>query len=263
MENLGTDVASVLTSLMPGFIFAWVFYSLTTHRKPTQFDQVVYALIATTALHAVVVIEGVLFLRVGRWWAVGPWNADAKLLASVVTAVLAGFGVAQLARQDAIFGLLRKLGLTTRNHNSSEWCTVFEKTDLHIVLHLKSGRRIYGWPYHWPSDHKKGHFYLVNAEWLDEGNSRYPLHGVEGILISVEDVEMVECVKGGNDDEAYGSQAHAGNEDDQSREREYKAGADSKCETQPAPGTTSSAEEVSKQTKKRGQVEPVSLYRTV
>lgn len=196
MEELGANVLSVLTSLMPGFIFAWVFYSLTTHRKPRQFDQVVYALIATTVLHPIVTIEGNFFLWMGRWHAFGKWTSDSTLTASVVTAVLAGLGVAQLARRDFIFRWLRKLNLTVRNHNTSEWCNVFESTDLNVVLHLKDERRIYGWPLHWPSDHKRGHFYLVDAEWLDDESKRIPLTGVDGILINVDDVEMVEFVKG-------------------------------------------------------------------
>jgi hypothetical protein len=202
MEELGANVLSVLTSLMPGFIFAWAFYSLTTHRKPSQFDQVVYALIATTVFQPVVALEGVLFLWIGRWHAFGPWTIDSKLAVSVVTALLAGLVVAQLARHDAIFRWLRRWNLTARNHNTSEWCTVFESTNLNVVLHLKSERRIYGWPLHWPSDHKRGHFYLVQAEWLDEENGRFPLTGVDGILINVEDVEMVELVKGESHDQA-------------------------------------------------------------
>jgi hypothetical protein len=200
MEKLGADVLSVLTSLMPGFIFAWVFYSLTTHRKPKQFDQVVYALIATTVLHPVVAFETDFFLWIGRWYAFGKWTSDSTLAASVVTAVLAGFWVAQLARRDFIFSWLRRLKFTVRNHNTSEWCNVFESTDLYVVLHLKSERRIYGWTKHWPSNHKHGHFYLVQAEWLDEDGGRFPLSGVDGILINVEDVEMVEFVKGEADD---------------------------------------------------------------
>lgn len=206
MEKLGADVLSVLTSLMPGFIFAWVFYSLTTHRKPRQFDQVVYALIATTVLHPIVAFEGDVFLWIGRWYAFGKWTSNSTLTASVVTAVLAGIGVAQLARRDAIFSGLRKFNLTARNHNASEWCTVFESTDLNVVLHLKDERRIYGWPKHWPSNHRHGHFYLADAEWLDDENGRIPLTGVDGILINVEDVEMVEFVKG-EDHEANRQQA--------------------------------------------------------
>ncbi|NID16263.1 DUF6338 family protein [Luteibacter yeojuensis] len=196
MGELGSDVVSILTNLMPGFVFAWIFYALTTHRKPNQFDQVVYALIATAVLHAVVVIESVILIWIGKWQALGPWTMDSELIASFATAIVAGLATSQLARRDAIFRMLRRMGLTTRNHNTSEWCTVFEQSDLNVVLHLKGERRIYGWPLHWPSDHKQGHFYLADAEWLDDENNRYPLSGVEGILINAEDVEMVECIEG-------------------------------------------------------------------
>ncbi|MGN6236891.1 DUF6338 family protein [Dyella sp.] len=202
MEAFSTDVVSVLTGLMPGFIFAWVFYSLTTHRKPSQFDQVVYALIATTVIHPIVALEGNVLLWLGQWINLGVWSTDSKLTAGVITSLISGFGVAQLARRDVLFKLLRRLGLTARNHNTSEWCTVFESADLNIVLHLKDERRIYGWPLHWPSDHKYGHFYLAQAEWLDEKNERTALKGVAGILINAEDVDMVEFVEGEPNDQA-------------------------------------------------------------
>ena len=39
------EVVGVLTFLLPGFVAAAVFYSLTSHPKPDAFDRVVQALI--------------------------------------------------------------------------------------------------------------------------------------------------------------------------------------------------------------------------
>ncbi|WP_442778441.1 hypothetical protein [Aeromonas sp. ASNIH3] len=41
-----------------------------------------------------------------------------------------------------------------------------------VILDLKDGRRIFGWPSVWPSDPSKGHIVLQNPEWISE-NGEY------------------------------------------------------------------------------------------
>jgi hypothetical protein len=83
----------------------------------------------------------------------------------------------------------------------------------YIVLHLKDGRRIYGWPQQWPSDSSTGHFELMESRWLegppttqqdvlkeDQNSSEArPKSGslmiVDSILVSAVDVEIVEILK--------------------------------------------------------------------
>ncbi len=47
------EVIGVLTFLLPGFVAAAIFYSLTSHPKPTAFDRVVQALIFTVIGNAI------------------------------------------------------------------------------------------------------------------------------------------------------------------------------------------------------------------
>ncbi|OWO67359.1 hypothetical protein B2J67_20175, partial [Vibrio cholerae] len=56
MENLTNDVITILQYLLPGFVSAWVFYSLTSYPKPSQFERVVQALIFTIFIQAIVVV---------------------------------------------------------------------------------------------------------------------------------------------------------------------------------------------------------------
>ena len=66
------------------------------------------------------------------------------------------------------------------------------------ILHLKDGRRLYGWPREWPSRPERGHFRIIEAEWLIEGendSTSEEIPEISAIVVSVEDVAMVEFIK--------------------------------------------------------------------
>jgi hypothetical protein len=75
------------------------------------------------------------------------------------------------------------------------------------VLHLKDGRRIFGWPLQWPSDPTAGYFELVESKWLqgatvddrsaEKGtqNAASTATVVDSILVPAVDVKMVEILK--------------------------------------------------------------------
>ncbi|OPK06515.1 hypothetical protein BZ163_30520 [Pseudomonas sp. VI4.1] len=53
----------MLQYLIPGFITAWIFYSLTAFRRPDTFGQIVQALIFTFVIHSAVVL-----IKTGLFW---------------------------------------------------------------------------------------------------------------------------------------------------------------------------------------------------
>jgi hypothetical protein len=57
--------SSVLTFLLPGFVSAAVFYSFTSHPKPSEFERVVQALIFTIFVQALVGVARASALWVG------------------------------------------------------------------------------------------------------------------------------------------------------------------------------------------------------
>ena len=64
-----------------------------------------------------------------------------------------------------------------------------------VVLHFTDGRRLYGWPEEWPDQPDKGHFVLVEPEWLLENNDRAPLYQVATMLVPASEIKMVEFLK--------------------------------------------------------------------
>ena len=188
------DLVSLLQYLLPGFLAAWIFYGFTSHPKPSQFDQVVQALIFTLIVQAGIFCLQKVVSVIGSFWTIGQWNEQSTLLASIFSAVIVGFLFAYFSNNDRIHAFARKLGITKETSFPSEWFGVFSKKVTFVVLHLNDERRIYGWPREWPSDPVRGHFSLEQASWLAEG-AETPLTGVDSVLIKALDVRWVEFME--------------------------------------------------------------------
>jgi len=193
MPELSKDVVALLQYLAPGFLVAWVYFGLTSHIKPSQFERVVQALIFTVVVQGVVICERWALGQLGKLYSVGPWTSDSALVASLVTALCLGFAVATLNNADTLHALARRFHLSTRSGYPSEWFASFYTCPTHVVLQLKDGARIFGWPTRWPSD-KTGHFFITEAVREIDGEQQ-DLAYLEGILVEAAEVTSVEFAK--------------------------------------------------------------------
>lgn len=193
MPELSKDVVALLQYLAPGFLVAWVYFGLTSHIKPSQFERVVQALIFTVVVQAIVTCEQWLLEHMGRYFSFGLWTANSALVASLITAISLGFAFATLNNADTLHTLARKFRLSTRSGYPSEWFASFYTCPTHVVLQLKDGTRIFGWPSRWPSD-KNGHFLVTNAMREVDGEQQDLAH-LEGILVDASEVSFVEFAK--------------------------------------------------------------------
>lgn len=191
MDWAGNEVISVLAFLLPGLVAAAVFYSLTSHPRPNQFGYVAQALAFTVASQAVA--WAILALSPPAL-AADSWPEGAETALSVLSAILLALLTAWTVNHDAAHKLLRRIGVTRETSYPSEWYSAFWHNECYVVLHLKGGRRLYGWPDEWPGSPERGHFIISEGEWLD-GDERRPVTGVSVILIPGPDVEMVEFME--------------------------------------------------------------------
>ena len=196
MDWASSEIVEVLSFLLPGFVAAAVFFSLTSHPKPNEFERIVIALIFTIFVQSFIWIARITLHWIGdTYWSVGAWSNDAELPASVGIAILFGLIAVRAANKDLIHRHLRKAGFTKENSYPSEWYSAFSRNrSSYVVLHLKGERRLYGWPEEWPSRPDKGHFLVAEGEWLVE-DGRIPAEGVTTILIPSTEVEMVEFLE--------------------------------------------------------------------
>lgn len=192
MEWAVSEAVSVLAFLLPGLVAAVIFYSLTSYPKPNEFSHIVQALAFTLAAQAV---TWILLTFVFAAWETDSWPAGAETVISVLIAILLALNTAWSVNHDVAHKLLRRMGVTKETSYPSEWYSAFHRyTECYVVLHLKGGRRLYGWPEEWPGHPEQGHFIIAEGEWLVKGERR-PLTGVAVILIPGQDVEMVEFLE--------------------------------------------------------------------
>ena len=174
MNNLSTDLISLLYALLPGFVAAWVYHSLTAHRKDLPFERVVHALIYTVIIQVFVILFRDIYFVIGRFYSFGTWSEDSALVNSLVVAVLFGLISARYSNNGAFHLLLRNWGWTRRTSHPSEWYSAFSRELRWIILHLKGGRRLYGWPEEWPDHPDRGQFVIDQPEWLLDDGQRAP-----------------------------------------------------------------------------------------
>jgi len=191
MENLQTNVISILNYLLPGFLTAWIFYRLTSFKRPSQFERVIQALVFTIFVNLFVTLTKIFLLWIGKFFDIGTWTTETNYIYSVLFAIFTGFLFSYVSNSDKVHSILRKLNITKETSYPSEWYGTFAKNITYIVLHLDGERRIYGWPREWPSDPKNGHFVLEVASWL-VGKKQIELTNVKYIMIDSKDVKMVE-----------------------------------------------------------------------
>lgn len=192
--EISTDAVAFLTFLLPGFAAAWLFYVLTSHPKPPQFERVVEALIFTFVVQALLPVAKSFSLLVGKLVVIGQWGKEAELIASLALSVVLGASLAYLTSNDSFHRWLRSVRLTTRTSHPSEWYCVFSRTITYVVLHFQDGRRLYGWPKEWPVEAEKGQFYIQEPTWICEDEKVIDMSELEGVLVQAKDVRWVEFV---------------------------------------------------------------------
>jgi hypothetical protein len=192
MDDLVREVIPLLQYLIPGFLAAWIFYSLIAFKRPDSFGQIVQALIFTFVIHGVVATLGWGLTGFGKHlFSLGQWGAVGQSICSFFVAVLLGLGSCYIANNDKFHWLLRDRKITRQTSYPSQWYSSFSDYRRYVVLHLADERRLYGWPAQWPLDPRAGQFVLEEPSWLDEKGAETPLKA-EILVIDVSKVQWVE-----------------------------------------------------------------------
>ena len=192
MDITAKEFVSFVTFVLPGFVAAWVFYGLTSHPKPSQFERIVQALVFTFVIQTFVAPCRWGLEKIGEIAPLRPWNAIAKSGISLGLALIMGGTLAWLTNTDSAHKRLRSWGFTTRTSHPSEWFYVLGQKVTFVVLQLRDGRRLYGWPKEWPIERDKGQFYVMLPSWIEEDGKEINLPDVDGILLDAKDVKWVE-----------------------------------------------------------------------
>jgi hypothetical protein len=171
--NEAKDLIPVLVFLLPGFVSAGI-VALLVIRKPAEpFSRVIEAFIFTMLNLALFTVLKSLVTRIpGLKLNNHDFFTSGNLLIMTACAVLVGIVWSYEANNQFIFGILRKLKITSKTTKPSVWIDVLSETEVYVVVHLKDGRRVYGWPLRYSDDVSERAIFLEQATWLtDEGGA--------------------------------------------------------------------------------------------
>lgn len=195
MGLIAKDLPTLVFMLLPGFIAAGIYYTLTAHPKSSEFERVIQALIFTALLKFFTTLLRAMFLFFGKVLALGTWSADVELAWAILLSLPLGLLFAWVVNNDVLHAFMRRRNLTRRTSHPSEWYSAFVGNRRWVILHLTDRRRLYGWPDEWPDQPDKGHFVINEPEWLLDDNQRAPLYQVKAFVLPASEVKMVEFLK--------------------------------------------------------------------
>lgn len=193
-----------LLYLLPGLITCSIVRMLTVPDERTVFDRVLRAMLYTFLCHVFWQVS-ILFVAVGAslyglctdhlWlWQPAEPSPRATILGLAACGMVLGLVVTSAINTDWLVACLRRLVPTKRTSRPSEWYEMFYTTNNWLVLHLKDGRRVYGWAFLYPDTPSEGHLVLKGARWLhDTGDPPTYDHDLT-IMIPVQLVEFIEFV---------------------------------------------------------------------
>ena len=194
MNEVASDVLPVLHALLSGFVATVIFYWLSDTAKPNQFERVIQALICTGVIK--LLVDGLewLFCCFGRWYSFGQWTDNTGTAWSILLAVTIGLALAFLSQHDVLYRIARRLALTSKA-SVGEWRYAFGMySDRVIVLNMRDGRRLMGYPLAWPVEPAGGHFLIEFPSWLVD-DQIMESHGISHLLIPNSEVHWVEFLE--------------------------------------------------------------------
>lgn len=191
MEGLSAEIIPVLQQLMPGFLAMIVFYWFAEIPKPTYFEKILQALIATAVVQVFVTATERLCYLIGTYYSFGQWNEGLTSWINLVYAVAIGLALAYLCNNDIAFSLARKMRLTTRA-SQGDAIHIYKQMAAHaVIIHLTDERRMMGYIDAFPNDMHTGVYLISSPHWI-ENEIPVPAAQTHSYMIPGADVRWVE-----------------------------------------------------------------------
>ncbi|RJX20406.1 MAG: hypothetical protein C4575_06615 [Desulforudis sp.] len=200
--TLSIEALNILMLLLPGLMSGQIFYSFFQTGEVTVPKRLLDALL----------FSFVTYLLVSTFM---PWEplAQVKLTSgrpdylvtgnakiiwfSFAIILLVPIAVGFLYHTDLIHTVLRKCKITTKTSRKNTWNDAFLTQDRYVIVSLKDGRRIRGYPTMFSTDPEEGFVYLYNPAWVndDKENDNDPNYfesNCHGFLLNRDNIELIE-----------------------------------------------------------------------
>ena len=196
MSWMSSELVNVLIFLLPGFLTAAIFHSLTPYRKPEAFERIVSALVFTILIQFTTLIVRY-FISKAIELPDLLFQIPIEIVFALPIAVTLGLLFSWLSNNDIPHRNLRNLPwlhITTETSYPSEWHSMFVKhgSKAAIILYLKQDHNLYGRLIEYPKDPKNGYFRITEAVWVTNEGESIPLEiDADAVLVPAAEVKML------------------------------------------------------------------------
>jgi hypothetical protein len=200
--TLTVEALNILLLLLPGFLSGQIFYSLFKVGEIAVPKRVLDALLFSFVIYLLVSV----FYQWEPLAQVKSTGGSLSFFFSTNTRVivLSGLGVILipivvgfLYFNDYLHFVLRKLKITTKTSRANTWNDAFLSQNRYVIVTLKDGRRIRGYPTMFSTDPEEGFVYLYNPAWVNDDKSKdddpdYIESNCHGFLLNRENIDLIE-----------------------------------------------------------------------
>ena len=180
----------IILMLFPGFLTMAIKNGLLATKDKTGVDKIVEAIAFSLVDYGVYVLTssslGLSLIKVQiQKEAVQLIDFNIQnIILILAIAILIGVLVATLLERGWLYKILRKLKITYLTGRITVWNDVFSSyRKIWVLVHLKDGRKIIGWPRYYFGGSTRRELFLADAAWVPDDGKFVDVEG-EGILIT-------------------------------------------------------------------------------
>jgi len=200
--TLTVEVLNILLLLLPGFLSGQIFYSLFKLGDVPVPRRILDALLFSFVIYLIVSMflpwEPLAQVKSTGGSLTFLFSTNGKVIAlSCVGVICLPIIMGFLYFNDYVHTVLRSLKITTKTSRDNTWNDAFLTQDRYVIVTLKDGRRIRGYPTMFSTDPEEGFVYLYNPAWVndDKGNADDPDYfesNCHGFLLNRDNIDLIE-----------------------------------------------------------------------
>lgn len=199
---LTIEALNILLLLLPGFMSGQIFYSLFQSGDVSVSKRVLDALLFSFVIYLLVSSfiswEPLAYVKADSGHFEYVFNKNNTIIwLSIAAIILVPIIVGFFYFSDLVHTILRKLNVTTKTSRSNTWNDAFLTQYRYVIVTLKDGRRVRGYPTMFSTDPEEGFLYLYNPAWINDDKEKedepdYIESNCHGFLLNRDNIELIE-----------------------------------------------------------------------
>lgn len=202
-----TETLNIIFFLLPGLISLIIINACLVKKVINLFDKVILSLIFSSINFLIInkcfnEWNFVYLEKIDSFYSIKITNYYLSTYI-ILLSILLALVVSLIINKDIHMRVLRYFHITSLTSRNSTWIDVFEEEKRYILVHLKDGRMIQGYPKYYSTNDDEERVYLTNAKWFEDDGSFIECSSSSGILING-NIELIEFLLNENEGEKNG-----------------------------------------------------------